>query len=799
MKIVLQKLTVAVLMITATVSFSQTTRTVSDFNENWVFKKDITPWVWRYKLETFNWEKVTLPHDWSITGPFNKDEPVKGFGAYLPTGTGVYRKNFKLDPSQKDKNITIEFDGVYMNSEVYCNGVWLGKRPNGYIGFSYDITPYVKFGDFENKIMVLVDNSRQISTRWYSGSGINRDVRLVVTDKLFIPQWGTFVTTPKINNSLATVNVKTTVRNNYTDARKITVKALVYNQEGELVAQKYSSAKANEKSGTDVETEIQVARPVLWSVDNPYLYKVVNEVLYDDKVTDRYETAFGIREIRFDADKGFFLNNINVKMKGVCLHHDGGGVGSAVPIQVWERRLKLLKEMGCNAVRTSHNPFDPEFYDLCDKMGFLVMDEFFDEWTLWKLPEVTQGYNIDWEKWWKKDLTDGIKRDRNHPSVVIYCAGNEIIEQNRPWGKELAKEIVDMYHQTDPTRPVTSGNNMVPEANILGFPDVFDVAGYNYGIQFEVYEEDRKNYPQRKFIGTESTRGQSTRGEYVFPFKYNNQPVKTPEGYFSSYDYKYRKFGQENEWKVTKANDYIAGIFLWTGIDHLGESTWPKINDEVGAIDRCGFPKDAFYFYQSQWTEKPMVHLLPHWNWKGKENSEIPIWSYTNCDEVELFLNGKSLGKKDFKGTENLHLDWNVKYQPGELKAIGFKAGKKVAEEIINTTAEPVRFKIITDKKSVKANGRDVLHLVVSALDKNNRAVPVANDKFTITVKGPAKLLSLDNGDPLFKGSFQSSSNKLFNGLALGIIQSTKTKGSIIITVDNGLIKSSESIIIESL
>lgn len=799
MKIVLQKLTVAVLMITATVSFSQTTRTVSDFNENWVFKKDITPWVWRYKLETFNWEKVTLPHDWSITGPFNKDEPVKGFGAYLPTGTGVYRKNFKLDPSQKDKNITIEFDGVYMNSEVYCNGVWLGKRPNGYIGFSYDITPYVKFGDFENKIMVLVDNSRQISTRWYSGSGINRDVRLVVTDKLFIPQWGTFVTTPKINNSLATVNVKTTVRNNYTDARKITVKALVYNQEGELVAQKYSSAKANEKSGTDVETEIQVARPVLWSVDNPYLYKVVNEVLYDDKVTDRYETAFGIREIRFDADKGFFLNNINVKMKGVCLHHDGGGVGSAVPIQVWERRLKLLKEMGCNAVRTSHNPFDPEFYDLCDKMGFLVMDEFFDEWTLWKLPEVTQGYNIDWEKWWKKDLTDGIKRDRNHPSVVIYCAGNEIIEQNRPWGKELAKEIVDMYHQTDPTRPVTSGNNMVPEANILGFPDVFDVAGYNYGIQFEVYEEDRKNYPQRKFIGTESTRGQSTRGEYVFPFKYNNQPVKTPEGYFSSYDYKYRKFGQENEWKVTKANDYIAGIFLWTGIDHLGESTWPKINDEVGAIDRCGFPKDAFYFYQSQWTEKPMVHLLPHWNWKGKENSEIPIWSYTNCDEVELFLNGKSLGKKDFKGTENLHLDWNVKYQPGELKAIGFKAGKKVAEEIINTTAEPVRFKIITDKKSVKANGRDVLHLVVSALDKNNRAVPVANDKFTIKVKGPAKLLSLDNGDPLFKGSFQSSSNKLFNGLALGIIQSTKTKGSIIITVDNGLIKSSESITIESL
>ncbi len=362
----------------------------------------------------------------------------------------------------------------------------------------------------------------------------------------------------------------------------------------------------------------------------------------------------------------------------------------------------------------------------------------------------------------------------------------------------MAIKLVEVCHKLDPTRSVTSGNNMMPEANMTGFADVFDVVSYNYGPQFEVYEEDCINYPKRKLIGTENTRGQSARGVYVLPVPQNGRQAFSNEGYSSSYDFLFRKFGMEHEWKVTKKLDYIAGLFLWTGIDYLGEEEYPMTTEDCGAMDRCAFPKDAYYFYQSQWTDKPVLHILPHWNWKGKEEETIPVWSYTNCDEVELFLNGKSLGKKDFTNTDKLHLEWNVKYQPGELKAIGYKNGRQVIETLKVTTGEGYSFKASADKNKMAANGTDVVHLKIFITDKNNLEVPTSNEKFKITIKGTAKLLALDNGDPAFKGNFQSTEGSLFNGLALAVVQSTKEKGTITIIIEGTGINKSEIISINS-
>jgi beta-galactosidase len=797
MRLKIRSLLIAFSLIWSISLYSQSAeigRRIINFDEGWSFQGEISHWTWRYKWGSDHWEKVNLPHDWSIKGPFDKDEPSGEYGAYLPTGTGVYRKSFILDKSLKDKTVSIEFDGVYMNSEVYCNGIWLGKRPNGYMGFSYDLTPWVKFGDFENKISVLVDNSVQINCRWYTGSGITRHVRIIATDNLHIPQWGTFVSTPEIHEESALVNVKITIRNMYTVSKDAGVRTSIFDTGGNLLAEKTIPVKVDAKGEAIADVSLSVASPSLWSPRNPVLYQAKCEIILEDEVVDEYYTIFGIRKIRFDTDKGFFLNDENMKLKGVCLHHDGGAVGAAVPEQVWARRLRMLKDMGCNAIRTSHNPYSPEFYNMCDSMGFLVMDEFFDEWSIHTLPDVTMGYNLYWDEWWKRDLVDGIKRDRNHPSVFMYSAGNEIIEQNRPWGKALAEEVVALYHETDPTRLVTCGNNMVPEANMTGFADVFDVAGYNYGPMFEMYDVDRKAYPERKFIGTENTRGKSTRGVYVFPIPPAKRMATSKEGYSSSYNFLFRGFGMEHEWKETRDRDYVAGLFLWPGIDYLGETEWPMISVDNGAMDRCAFPKDSYYFYQSQWTDKPVLHIFPHWNWKGREGEKIPVWTYTNCDAVELFLNGRSLGKRDFNDTDKLHLEWNVSYQPGEIKAIGYKNGKQIMDTRLVTTEESIRFKIEADRSSMAANGTDVVHLRISAVDRNNIEVPTADEKFRITIEGPAKLLALDNGDPLFNGNFQSSEISLFNGLALAIIQSGKEKGKVKVIIEGENIKKTETI-----
>jgi len=774
------------------------TREVIDLNDNWWFQTPYQVWSEGMRLRWGKYINVDIPYDFSIAQPFDKDCITGTSGGYLPGGTGMYRKeDFLIKNEWKDKKIYLEFEGVYQNSEVYVNGIRQGKRPNGWISFGYDITRWVDLG-VENVIAVKVDNSKHLNSRWYTGSGIFRPVRAIVTDKLHIAfNGGIFVYTPLVTKQSAKVKTESKIFNEYAEKKSFILKQEVLDAKRKIVAVTESVQSLNPSEENTFYHELDVNNPLLWDVDSPNLYVLKTTIISDNKVVDETETTFGIRTIEFTADKGFFLNGKNMKLKGVCIHHDGGMLGAAVPYGVMERRIKILKEMGCNAIRTSHNPFDNQFYELCDKYGMLVMDEIYDEWTVPTTSRVPYGGNTYWKEWHERDLHDFIVRDRNHPSVFMYSLGNELTEQFYPEGKDIAEKLVNITRSLDPTRPITAGNNAMPEANRTGMAQVFDVAGYNYGPQFDLYEKDREHYPDRKFIGTENTRGHSTRGYYSFPLPKDGLVKRTSEMYYSSYDGISRKYGMEHEWKVTRDLDYISGMFIWTAFDYIGETDypWPSKYCNFGALDACGFPKDAFYFYQSQWhTSKDVLHLLPHWNWKGREDEVTPVWCYTNCDEVELFLNGKSQGRRRVSETEKLRIEWaDVRYESGELKAIGYRNKMKVMEKVVRTTDEPYAFKIEADKVSLKNDNRDVAHLTISVVDKDGLSVPDANVEFNLKYTGDIKLLGIDNGDPLYVGNFkQTTERKLFNGLALAILQSSKRRGIVEIEISGENIKAAK-------
>lgn len=764
-------------------------RQIIDFNDEWYFKLGNGYWMSQPFRNGKGWQQVDIPHDWSIEHPFDSTIFKGANLGYLPGGQGWYLKRFSLPESDKGKRIIIEFDGVYMNSTVYVNGVWLGKRPFGYIGFDYDLTPYLNYGEEDNVVTVFVDNSDHPNSRWYSGSGIYRKVRIIKTDKVFFPQNGVFVYTEDVNAKKAQVKWLAEVKNETNSPQELTIEALVLDADSKPLqtAEATISLAPGEMKEANLSTALK--NPLLWSPANPYLYRTKVTLKNGDQILDTFISNLGIRSTEFTVDKGFLLNGEQVKLKGVCLHHDGGAVGAAVPEAVWERRLRLLKEMGANAVRTSHNPFAPEFYRLCDEMGLMVMDEVFDEWTIPTLWDIDRGYNLYWEEWHERDLRDFIRRDRNHPSVVIWSVGNEIIESDRPWGKDMANELVDICHELDPTRAVTCGINMPMQANKTGFFEVFDVAGYNYAPSKDMYPGDKEKYPNRKFIGTENTQGLSTRGVYHIQDDLRNMNRKHPSKHISAYAQDYRRLGHEGMWRTTDQLDYVAGCFIWTGIDYLGESVigWPSRSADFGTIDLAGFPKDDYYWFQSQWTDEPMLHLLPHWNWNGMEGKTIPVHAYTNADKVELFLNGKSLGKKAFESDSAKYyfLEWKVAYQPGTLRAIGYSNGKKVAEKIVNTTTDPSKLVVQVDKKELSANGDDVAHVTINFEDRDGNHIPTANKMVTLKVEGAGKLIGVDNGDPTLLQSFQSNSIPTFNGLALALIQADKSSGTVTVTASS--------------
>jgi beta-galactosidase len=722
-------------------------------------------------------------------GIFESTSPSGSGGGYISAGTGWYRKTFMLPENIQDRHVFIEFDGVYMNSDVWINGAHLGNRPYGYSSFQYELTPYLKFGDEKNVLAVRV-NVQQPCSRWYSGAGVYRHVRLTVTDPVHIAQWGTYVTTPEVSEDEATVCVETKIQNQSTSTQEVTVVTIVLDDTGRKVAHTSSVQKVEADSIRVFEQSFKVPKPKLWSLENPRLYRVESKVRANDQMVDAGVTPFGIRTFEFTMDKGFFLNGKHVDIKGVCMHHDLGCLGAAVNKRAIERQLEIMKSMGCNAIRTSHNPPAPELLDLCDRMGFLVMDEAFDEW---KRNKTMNGYGDFFDEWSERDLSDMIRRDRNHPGIILWSIGNEIPEQDNANAFDMSKRLVDICHREDPTRPVTSACNSPEAAVKSGFAKPLDVVGINY--QLPAYQTLKG---KAKLIASETASAVSTRGEYNLVQDGDSlKIVKELNNQCTSYDIIAPNWGNtaESTLKAVKAAPWIAGEFVWTGFDYIGEPSpfsWPSVSSYFGIIDLCGFPKDRYYLYQSQWTDTPMVHILPHWNWQGFEGKEIPVWCYSNCESVELFLNGKSLGEKKFSDTKNLHLEWKVRYAPGMLKAFAKNIGKAACTDEVKTSGTPAKIVLTPDRSQISADGEDLSYVKIAIVDQEGRICPNADNLVKFKIEGEGVIAGVDNGNPVSHEYFKASERKAFHGLCLAIVQSKRQPGRIRLSAESEGLQTAE-------
>lgn len=794
------------------------------FDFGWRFHLGDAPGAEQPAFADASWRSLDLPHDWSIEGPYDEHAPTGGSGGFLPTGLGWYRKTFTLPESDRGRLVIVQFDGVYEHSTVWINGHELGTRPYGYSTFTYDLSPWVNFGPDSNVVAVRVDNSQQPNCRWYSGSGIFRHTWLTITDPLSVAPFGVYVTTPEVSAEKASVHVRTRVRNGRPGAQHFELRTTILDAAGRPLIAVEEAKTGQEPRVSDsgelaagaelaLESTLSLPAPRLWSPGSPELYRLRSEVLSEGAVVDAVDTTFGVRRIEYDVNRGLLLNGAQVKLRGMCIHHDGGAVGAAVPEAVLERRLRLLREMGCNAIRCSHNPMAPELYDLCDRLGLLVMDEAFDEWTIRK-PQIKFGYSDVFQEWYERDLVEFIRRDRNHPCVVMWSAGNEIGEQWAKDGPAILGRLVDIFHREDPTRPVTAAMDNIFNQNgqaPAAFSGLLDVVGYNYVDRWAMrretqYADDRALFPLRRFVGTEETNPGEVRGDYRFGPMLGGGftdgkivPAVGPEGALYTAD----TIRTASLWRFVATHDYVTGDFGWTGFDYLGESWWPRKLSTSGPLDTCGFKKDAFYFFQSIWTEAPMIHLLPHWNWPDRAGMSVPVVAYSNCAAVELFLNGRSLGAKarEFPAqgnstgwntyalplvratTADLQLVWDVPYEPGELKAVGYDRGGKIVVEARERTAGAAEsLELTVDRPTLTADARDVAHVTVRALDANGVPAPLADNQVSFELSGPGRLIGVDNGDPASHESYQGSTRALFRGMALALVQSTSDPGAVRLT-----------------
>jgi beta-galactosidase len=749
-----------------------------DFNKGWKFRLgDQAGWS-SAELNDNTWSALDLPHDWSIEGKFDKNNPATVGGGALPGGTGWYRKQFQVPASAKGKYVAIDFDGVYRNSEVWINGHYLGKRPNGYIAFRYDLSKHLRYGGM-NTIAVKVDNAKQPNSRWYSGSGIYRDVKLLTANPIHVEQWGSYVTTPEVTEQSAKVQVELRVNANG-KKQAAEIKTLILDADKKVVAS--TSQKVQLGGAAPFTTSLELKKPQRWSVEQPYLYTLQSQIIVDGKEVDRYDTPLGIRTFSFDQNKGFTLNSKEMKIRGVCMHHDLGALGAAFNVRAAERQLEILKSMGVNGLRTSHNPPAKALLELCDKMGFIVMDEAFDMWVKKKSDF---DYHLDWDKWHKKDLEDQILRDRNHPSVMMWSVGNEIPEQGGTGadtsGRVITRELVAIVKNLDKTRPVTTANNNVEANNNLVLSGALDLIGYNYN--HDKWKDFYKTYPGQKLIASETTSALQTRGSYdmksdsarIWPVRWD-LPLLTGNDDFScsAYDNCYTPWGSSHEQTLQafENNPVVSGMFVWTGFDYLGEPTpytWPARSSYFGIMDLAGFPKDVYYLYKSAWTNEPVLHIMPHWNWKDGQEIDV-ISYYSQADEVELYLNGVSQGKKSKQG-QDMKVMWRLKYAPGELKAVSRKNGKTVLEKLIRTAGPAAKLELTADRSKINADGKDLSFVTVRVLDKDGNLIPDAANLINFNIEGDAKITAVDNGSPISHESFQADHRKAFNGLALAIIK----------------------------
>ncbi|MFC2090462.1 beta-galactosidase GalB [Bacteroidota bacterium] len=763
-------------------NLDQNARITNSFNEDWKFILDTIDYT-QPGIDDSSWRILNLPHDWSIEGEFNPKHPATTGGGALPGGTGWYRKEFQIPETDKNKLIFIHFDGIYWNSEVYLNGTLLGKRPNGYISFYYDMTPYVHYGDEANVLAVKVDNSNQPNSRWYSGSGIYRNVWITKTAPVYIDFHTTYITTPDVSSKKALVHVQSLLANSTENTLETDVRLTIYDPKGNAVAEETLDYTMHKQSEQQISGTLSVTDPEIWSVETPALYSLKIEVWEDGRVVDDERTRFGIRTFNFDSEKGFFLNGEAMKILGVCNHHDLGALGAAVSRRALERQLEILKEMGCNAIRTAHNPPAPELLDLCDEMGFLVMNETFD---MWKKRKSRYDYSQYWDEWHVRDLTDHIKRDRNHPSVILWSIGNEILEQWDTSGIEMTRELYNIVWELDSTREIVTGNNHpYPDNNLLK-PDLMRIIGYNY--KHEDFERHPEVFPGKCFIATETTSGLMSRGVYDMPSDSIRRWPKRWDIPFnggredqlvSAYDNVSAPWGSTHEetWKVMKKHDYLAGMFIWTGFDYLGEPTpygWPSRSSYFGIIDLAGFPKDVYYMYKSEWTDEPVLHVFPHWNWE--KGQDVDVLAYTNCTEVELFLNGESMGVQE-NADSLLHLTWNLEFEPGELTAVGVLPSGEKIERIVRTAGRPAKIIAKADRKEMEAGGEDLSFITIKVVDENGTIVPDADDLITCEIAGNASIAAVDNGSQISHEPFRSNYRKAFNGKCLFIVRSGKEQG----------------------
>ena len=778
----MKKITLLAALVLGICSLAQAqSRSITNFDSNWRFKLGDVKSAQTVGFNDRAWRSLDVPHDWSIEGEIDQNNPGGGTVGYYPTGLGWYRKTFDIPGYAKGRKYSIEFDGVYMNSTVYVNGKEVGTWPYGYSSFSYDITPYVKASG--NVIAVRVDNSLQPNSRWYSGSGIYRHVKLVETGTTYFEKWGVFNYTKEIKDGKAIVNVESSLVNERTSRFNAQVKHIVLDAQGNEVASNDCTVEVLQGTTMPVNMTVTIDNPRLWTLEDPYLYTLRSVVLENGKEIDRVDNTLGVRTIEYDIDKGFHLNGKHVKMFGVNIHHEAGPVGAAVPERVWERRLEILKSSGCNAIRTAHNAPSSDFLDLCDRMGFLVMDEAFDMWVTRKN---TYDYNIYFNDWNHKDTYAMVARDRNHPSVVMWSIGNEIKDQYTEMGPVIARDLIALCHKLDPTRLVTSGNDEIA-SNTPATPEFLaafenDIVGYNYPDRWRerkelMYSIDKREFPNRRVVATEAGGNGGSRGQYAFT------------GVANSNGRSLGNLDTEMRWKFTILYDYVIGDFMWTGIDYYGESRWPSKGFTSGYIDNCGFIKDGYYFFKSIWTEEPVLHLFPHWNWQGHEGEVMRVGCYTNCDYAELFVNGKSYGKKviDFprygmdKGwgvpsgkkysatTTDLHLEWDVVYEPGEIKLVGEKDGK-MFEEVIKTFGEPAQLRLSVDRPEFTTAAGDVAHVTVEVLDKDGNLCKTASNKVKLSIEG-AELLGVENGNMRDLSSVKSPERNVYCGMSLAIIK----------------------------
>ncbi|MGF2410999.1 glycoside hydrolase family 2 TIM barrel-domain containing protein [Ferruginibacter sp.] len=787
-------------------------RQVIDFNKDWNFFLGDDSAAINPLYNDSKWRTLSLPHDWSIESNFINNAPATNQGGSLPGGIGWYRKTFQLADSLSYKKISIEFDGIYENSEVWINRNYLGKRPNGYASFQYDLTPYLKFDGEKNVIVVKVDNSQQPNSRWYTGSGIYRDVKMVVKNRLSIEYPGVFISNSlfsldnghweKYNKdskakSAGFVHINSIpLSNNTFQSQLFQLVKTIFDAAGKKVAEHKSELKLRPAESTTVGLGggIIIENLILWSADHPYLYKVVTGIYQNNVAVDEVSTSIGFRNFEFDSAKGFFLNGAPLKIKGVCMHHDLGAIGAAFNKTAAKRQLTILKEMGCNAIRFSHNPPASAMLDLCDEMGFLVMDEAFDMWNK-KKNKNKYDYHLNFEEWHERDLQAMVLRDRNHPSVFMWSIGNEIREQFDSTGTVITKKLVEIVKQLDNTRPVTSAlTETMPDKNFITKANALDVLGFNY--KYYDYPELPKRFPGQKFIATETASALETRGVYQFPsdsmrvwppdYKAQDTFAGNKDFTASAYDNTFAYWGgtHEKTWLAVKKYPHMAGIFVWSGFDFLGEPlpypNFPARSSYYGIVDLAGFPKDVYYMYQSEWTTKPVLHIFPHWNWQVGDT--VDVWAYYNsADAVELFLNGKSLGTKT-KTDTSLHVMWRVPFIPGTLKAISRKNGKTVLIKEITTAGKPYKIELLADRKNIKANGNELAFVTARIVDKAGNLVPEANNLITFSITGNATIAGTDNGYQADTISLSGNKRRAWKGMALAIVKSGLKKGNSTLT-----------------